>query len=65
MAKLSWQMTVLYLLSGEESRLGMQDYWNHVFLPGKVPSKRKLMEIVKALWVIILSVCMAAAISLL
>ena len=59
----SWQMTALYLISGEESRLGRKDYWNHVFLAGIVPSRRKLLEMFKILLVVIFSVCMAAAIA--
>lgn len=61
----SWRKIVLYLISGEESRLGRKDYWNHVFLPGIVPSKRKLLEMFKILLVIVFSVCITAAISLL
>jgi len=59
----SLQMTILYLISGEESRLGRKDYWNLVFLPRIAPSRRKLLEMFKILLVVVFSVCMAAAIA--
>ena len=61
----SWRMIVRYLISGEESRLGMGDYWNHVFLPGMSPSKRKLLEMLKILLMIVFAFCAPAAIALL
>jgi hypothetical protein len=61
----SWRKIVLYLISGEESRPGMGDYWNHVFLAGMDPFKRKLLEMFKILLVIVFVVCMTAAIALL
>ena len=60
-----WQKIVLYLISGEESRPGMGDYWNHVFLAGIAPSKRNLLEMYKILLVLVIAVCIPAAIALL
>jgi hypothetical protein len=57
----SWPMVFPYFISGEESRLGRKDYWNHVFLAGIVPSNRKLLELLKILLVIVFSVFIAAA----
>ena len=61
----SWRKIVLYLISGEESRPGMGDYWNHVFLAEMAPFKRKLLERFKILLVIFFVVCMTMAIALL
>ena len=62
MAK-SWQMTAQYLISGEESRLGREDYWNHVFLARIAPSRKIMLKMFKILFVIVFSVCMSAAIA--
>mgnify|MGYP000625105699 CR=1 FL=1 len=62
MAK-SWGIIGLYLISGEESRLGRKDYWNHVFLTGIADLSSKLLEILKVLFVIVFSVCMVAALA--
>lgn len=60
-----YQMILLYLMSGEESRLGRKDYWNHVYLSRITPQKGKFLESLKTLLVIIFSVIMTATITLL
>jgi hypothetical protein len=57
----SWRKIVLYLISGEEPRPGMEDYWNQVFLAGMTPFKRKLLERLEILLVIVIVVCFKAA----
>lgn len=59
----SCQMVVLYLISGEDSRLGRTDYWNHVFISRMTPVMGNLLETLKILLIVVLSVIMAAAIS--
>jgi len=61
----SWRKIALYLISSEESRPGIGDYWNHVFLAGMAPFKRNLLEMFKILLVIVFAVCLPAAIALL
>ncbi len=44
-----------YWIAGEDSRLGRQDYWNHVVLARKSPRSRFFWELSKAFFVLALS----------
>jgi len=54
MAK-DWMMVIQYLISGEDSRMGIQDYWNGVFLAGMNPLNRACLGFLKVLFLLTLS----------
>lgn len=58
-------ITLHYLISGEESRMGQQDYWRHVFLSQKPPFYRRLLELSKVTLVVAASFMMTMAVSIL
>ena len=50
-----WLMTMRYLLAGEESRPGIQDYWRDGFLTAHTPFQRRCLEFSKVMVLIALS----------
>ena len=63
MAEQLW-MTIRYLISGEDSRVGRTEYWNDVFLARKSPVQRKMLEVTKVFFLLGFAFCMAKAVSL-
>ncbi|WDP90975.1 MAG: hypothetical protein HUN04_15245 [Desulfobacter sp.] len=42
-----WFTMMRYLVAGEDSRPGIQDYWRNGFLAAHTPLQRKLLECTK------------------
>jgi len=47
--KNNWFKTMRYLVAGEESRPGMQDYWRDGFLAAHTPIQRRCLEFSKVM----------------
>lgn len=60
----SLKQVIRYHVSGEESRIGRKDYWNSVFLANRTPDERRCLEYSKVFFVLALSLCIMAAVSL-
>lgn len=50
----SWFKTFRYLVAGEESRAGIQDYWRDNFLAAHTPLQRRCLEFSKVMVLITL-----------
>jgi len=51
-------MALRYMVAGEESRFGRQDYWNRVYLTAKNPFNRVCLRLGKVLFVVTLCTAM-------
>lgn len=58
-----WLTVIQYLTAAEESRVGVQNHWNGVYLAGMKPSNRWCLSFLKVLFLLTLSTCMMMALS--
>ncbi len=50
-----WFMIIRYLAAGEDSRLGIQDYWRDGFLAAHTPLQRRCLEFSKVM--VMITIC--------